>query len=231
LKKLGQQVTVVELFPRLLPRQLDNDGSIILKNHIASRGIDIVLGTKTVEVLGKNTVSGILLDNGETIHGDVLLLFASTRSNIELAWKTGIKVNRGVVVDEHLLTSVENVYTIGDVTGFKGTTYHIIPVAIEQARIAAANILGNDNNVYTGTIPSNTLNVVDVELTSIGLINPQDPKYEEIKETDRKKRRLQKTRLKQRKNRGSNTPRCQKSGHLTKEADCSRNRHNQTQKN
>jgi nitrite reductase (NADH) large subunit len=48
LRKLGQQVRVVELFSRLLPRQLDPDGATILKNRIASRGIDIVLGAKTV---------------------------------------------------------------------------------------------------------------------------------------------------------------------------------------
>jgi len=187
LKKLGQKVTIVEMFPRLLPRQLDADGAAILKYHIASHGIDVVLGAKTIEILGESTVSGILLDSGETIHGDIVLFSAGIRSNIKLVSKAGIKANRGVIVDDHLRTSAEDVYAVGAVAEFKGTVYGTIPAAMEQARIAAANILGADHNIYTGTVPSNTLNVVNVDLTSIGVINPEDPTYEEIKETNPKK--------------------------------------------
>jgi nitrite reductase (NADH) large subunit len=186
LRTLGQQVTVVELFPRLLPRQLDADGATILKKRIESHGIGIVLGAKTVEVLG-SPVSGILLDSGETIQGELVLISAGIRSNIELASESGIKVNRGIVVDGHLRTSAEDIYAVGDVAEYEGTVYGIIPAAIEQATIAAANMLGNKQNVYTGTVPSNTLKVVGIDLTSIGIVNPEDPKYEEIKKSDMKK--------------------------------------------
>jgi len=186
LKKLGQNVTVVELFPRLLPRQLDADGSAILKKRIGSRGIDIVLGAKTVEILGRDAVSGVLLDSGETIHGDLVLFSAGMRSNIELALEAGIKVNRGVVVDGHLRTSADDVYAVGDAAEFGGTVYGIIPAAMEQASIAAANMLGEEHSVYAGTIPSNTLKIVDIDLTSMGLVNPEEPKYEEIKKIDKK---------------------------------------------
>jgi len=187
LKKLGQQVRVVELFPRLLPKQLDPDGATILKNRIASRGIDIVLGAKTVEILGKETVSGILLDRGETISGDLVLISAGMRSNTELALEAGIKVNRGIVVDRNLRTSADDVYAVGDAAEFEGRVYGIIPAALEQASIAAANMLGEEDNIYAGTVPSNTLKVVDVELTSMGLVNPEESRYEEIKKTDKKK--------------------------------------------
>lgn len=187
LKKLGQQVTVVEMFPRLLPRQLDPDGATILKNRIASRGIDIVLGVKTVEILGRETVSGILLDSGEELSGDLVLISAGMRSNTGLALEAGIKVNRGVVVDGYLRTSADDVYAVGDVAEFEGIVYGIIPAALEQASIAAANMLGEEHNVYTGTIPSNILKIVDVELTSMGLVNPEEPKYEEVKKADKKK--------------------------------------------
>jgi nitrite reductase (NADH) large subunit len=158
-----------------------------LKNRIASRGIDIVLGAKTVEILGKETVSGILLDRGETISGDLVLISAGMRSNTELALEAGIKVNRGIVVDRNLRTSADDVYAVGDVSEFEGRVYGIIPAALEQASIAAANMLGEEDNIYAGTVPSNTLKVVDVELTSIGLVNPKESRYEEIKKTDKKK--------------------------------------------
>jgi nitrite reductase (NADH) large subunit len=187
LSKLRHHVTVVELSSRLLPRQLDPDGATILKNHLASRGINIVLGAKTVEFLGKETVSGIMLERGETVSGDMVLISAGTQSNTELALEAGIKVNRGVVVDKHLKTSANDVYAVGDVAEFEGKVYGIIPAALEQATIAAANMLGTKEKVYAGTVPSNTLQVVDVELSSIGLVNPTDPKYEEIKKADKKK--------------------------------------------
>ncbi|PVX24794.1 MAG: NAD(P)/FAD-dependent oxidoreductase [Candidatus Bathyarchaeum sp.] len=187
LKKRGQQVTIIEMFPRLLPRQLDNDGATILKNHIETRGINIVLGAKTAEILGKNTVSGIMLDGGETIHGEIILISAGIKPNIELALESGIKVNRGIVVDNHLKTSANDIYAAGDIAEFKGTVYGIIPAAMEQAKTAATNMLNEKQDTYNGTIPSNTLKIIDLDMTSVGIVNPTEPKYEEIKETDQKK--------------------------------------------
>lgn len=186
LQKLGHHVTVVELSPRLLPKQLDPEGATILKTKLTSRGINIVLGAKTVEILGKKTVSGIMLECGETISGDLILISAGTQPNTKLALDAGIKVNRGIVVDEQMKTSAKDVYAVGDVAEFKGKIYGIIPAAIEQATIAAANMLG-EQIFYAGTIPTNTLKVTDMELSSIGLVNPEDPKYTEIKHTDKTK--------------------------------------------
>ncbi len=187
LRKLGQHVEVVEIFPRLLPRQLDQDGATILKDRIQTRDISIVLGVKTEEILGKKTVSGILLDNGEELSGDLVLVSAGVRSNTDLAVNSGIKVEKGVVVDEHVQTSVNDVYAAGDVAEFRGRVYGIIPAALEQANIAAINMLEKEKRVYKGTIPSNTLKIVGVDLTSLGLVNPEGPQYEEVKKTDKGK--------------------------------------------
>jgi nitrite reductase (NADH) large subunit len=187
LRKLGQQVEVVELLSRLLPRQLDQAGADILKNRIAARGIDIVLGAKTEEISGSEIVSGISLDSGETVSGDLVLISAGMRPNSQLAVKAGIKINRGVVVDRFLRSSADSIYAIGDVAEFEGRVYGIIPAALEQAKIAATNLMGEQQTVYPGTIPSNTLDIVGIDLTSIGIINPQNAKYEEITKIDEEK--------------------------------------------
>lgn len=187
LRKLGQHVEVVEMFRQLLPKQLDQEGAAILKNHIASRGIDFDLGVKTVEILGKNTVSAILLDSGREISGELVLISAGMRSNIQLASEAGITVNKGVVINNYLQTSADDVYAVGDVAEFEGRVYGIIPAALEQARIAATNLLEEEQTVYNGTIPSNTLAIVGTDLTSIGIVNPEETKYEEIKRTDNEK--------------------------------------------
>ena len=187
LRKLSQQVEVVEIFPRLLPRQLDQDGATILKDRIETRGINIVLGVKTEEILGKNAVSGILLDNGKELSGNLILISAGVRSNTDLAVEGGIKVDKGVVVGQYLQTSVNDVYAAGDVAEFEGRVYGIIPAAMEQANIAAMNMLEKEKQLYKGTIPSNTLKIVGIDLTSMGLVNPEGPRYEEVKKIDKEK--------------------------------------------
>lgn len=187
LRKLGQQVEVVEIFPRLLPRQLDQDGATILKDQIETRGINIVLGVKTEEILGKKTVSGILLDNGKELSSNLVLISAGVKPNTDLAVEARIKVDKGVVVDQYLETSVNNVYAAGDIAEVQGRVYGIIPAALEQAKIAAINILEKEKQNYKGTIPSNTLKIAGIDLTSIGIVNPEGPQYEEIRKIDKEK--------------------------------------------
>ncbi len=183
LRKLGQQVQVVEIFPRLLPKQLDQDGATVLKDRIAALGIGFVLGVKTTEILGEKSVAGIALDNGQQLTGDFVLISAGIRSNTELASKAGLKVDRGVVVDQYLQTSEHDIYAAGDAAEFEGGVYGIIPAALDQAKIAALNMLKGNTSTYKGTIPSNTLKIVGIDLTSLGLVNPEDPRLEEIKKT------------------------------------------------
>jgi nitrite reductase (NADH) large subunit len=187
LNKLGQQVTVVEMFSRLLPKQLDEKGATLLKKKVESRGIKIVLGAKITEVLGNSKVTAIMLENGKKVYGNLLLFSAGIRSNIGLALESGIKTNRGVIVDNQLRTSVDGIYASGDVAEFEEKVYGIIPAAIEQAKIAATNIIGKEPQRYTGTVVSNTLRVINIELTSIGIVNPEDKKLEEIQEIDKQK--------------------------------------------
>jgi nitrite reductase (NADH) large subunit len=185
LRKLGQQVAVVEIRPRLLPMQLDKDGSEILEDWLRDLGVNIVLGVKTTEILGKEAVEGVSLDNGKEIPGELALISAGVRPNIQLAAEAGLKVNRGIIVDEYLRTSAEDVYACGDVVEFQGQVYGIIPPAVEQANIASANMLEGEKNVYKGTIHTTSLKVSGISLTSMGLVNPEGSQYEEIRKVDR----------------------------------------------
>jgi nitrite reductase (NADH) large subunit len=187
LRKLGLQVDIAELFPRLLPRQLDQEGASLLKDRIEARGINVMLGVKTEEILGNKSVSGILLDNGKVSSGNLVLISAGVRSNTLLAASAGIKVDKGVIVDKFLQTSSNDVYAAGDVAEFKGRVYGIIPAAIDQAKIAAMNMVEEERQVYKGTMLSNTLKIVGIDLISIGLINPEDDRYEELKTIDKRK--------------------------------------------
>ncbi|MGQ4915344.1 MAG: NAD(P)/FAD-dependent oxidoreductase [Candidatus Asgardarchaeia archaeon] len=187
LKQRNLSVKVFEYFNRLLPRQLDDDGAKILQKKIEKLGVEVVTNARIAEILHDNgKVKGISFEDGKTFDGDVVLIAAGIRSNIQLARDAGLKVNRGVVVNEYLETSEKGIYAIGDLAETNGRVYGIIPAAIDQAKIVAKNILGN-NVEYKGTIPSNTLHVMGIEVTSIGEAQPKEAEYEKLKNIDYEK--------------------------------------------
>ncbi len=184
--QLGSKVTVVEFFSRLLPRQLDEEGASIFRTQVEKIGIEVLLAKETVEILGNERVNGILFKDGIKIDTDLVLFSAGIKPNIGLGQTAGLKVSKGIVVDEHLMTSEPDIYACGDCAEFQGRIYGIIPAAIDQAKVVAQNILGK-NIIYAGTIPANTLKVVGIDLTSIGLISADSPQCEEVKKADSEK--------------------------------------------
>lgn len=183
LKALGLNVTVIEFFPRLLPRQLDGDGAGILKRLIENMGINVFLNSATSEILGNGEARGILLSDHQRVNGELILISAGIRSNIDLAKQAGIAVNKGIVVNNYLATNFSNIYAAGDVAEHQGRIYGIIPAALEQSEAAAMNMLGEAVE-YQGTVPSNTLKVVGVDLISMGIVNPEEDGYEELRMID-----------------------------------------------
>ncbi len=172
LRKLGKQVTVVEFFPRLLPRQLDVDGANRLQSIMEGLGFSFRLGAKTQEISGENKAEGVLLEGGETLPADMVLVSAGVRPNLELAQTLGLSHDKGIQVDDHLKTNREDVYAAGDVAEFRGMPYGIWPAAMEQGKIAGTNMAGGDSR-YDGTTMANSLKVVGVDLASAGNIDAE----------------------------------------------------------
>ena len=184
LRKLGQQVQVIGGQPRLLPMQLDQQGSSMLRDHLETLGIESKLGVKIDEILGKDAVSGVSFDNGEEVSGGLVLVATGVEPNAQLAAASGIKVNKGIVVDQYLQTSASSVFAAGDVCEFQGQVYGIIPPAVDQARVASMNVLKKESYIYRGSTRFTTLKVSDISITSIGLANLEKSGYEEIRRID-----------------------------------------------
>lgn len=174
------EVEVVEFFERLLPRQLDVHGASLLQSQIEKIGIKVHLGLATEEILGQDEVTGLRFKGGEEIKADMAVVAAGVRSNILLAKEAGLETDRGLVVNDYLQTSNPEIYAAGDVAQYQGSVYGIIPAAFNQARMAAFNVSG-EKKKYEGTILSNTLKVVGIDLTSIGLVNPEEGSFEELR--------------------------------------------------
>jgi len=182
----GAEVRVVEFFPRLLPRQLDAEGASVLQSQIEKMGIHVQLGVVTEEILGKENIKGLKLKGGDELDAEAAIVAAGVRPNIQLASEAGLDTDKGIIVDDYLRTSHEDIYAAGDNVQHNDRIYGIIPASFNQARTAAFNIAGQEKK-YTGTVPSNTLKVVGLDLTAIGIVNPEGEAHTEIRKADAKK--------------------------------------------
>jgi nitrite reductase (NADH) large subunit len=173
LKKLGLEITVVEFFPRLLPRQLDGEGGHRLQNILEDRGFSFKLDAITRTIEGNDEVEGVTLENGEFIAADMVVISAGVNPKLDLAIQLGLDCNRGIKVDKKMRTSLPDIYAAGDSVEFDGRTYGIWPAALEQGKIAGTNISGGDVT-YEGTTLSSTLKVAGIELASAGEIDNEN---------------------------------------------------------
>jgi len=180
MKSRGARVDVVEFFDRLLPRQLDIQGASLLKAQVENMGINVHLGLATEEILGQNDVRGLRFKGEREIEMDMAIVAAGVRPNIRLAKEAGLETDRGLVTDDYLQSSNPKIFGAGDVIQHRGRVYGIIPSSFNQARVVASNILGKKEK-YEGTVPSNTLKVAGLDLTSVGLVNPEEGTSEEFR--------------------------------------------------
>ena len=174
IKNCNLDTTVVEFFPRLLPRQLDLDCGGILKKEIENMGINVELDAATEEIITNGTVKGIKIKDGREIEGDIVLIQAGIRATIDLAKNAKLDTNRGIIVNQFLETSVEDIYAVGDNIEYNSQTWGIIPACLEQSKVVAASVIGKKDIEYKGTIPKNTLKIVGIDLTSVGVYDPED---------------------------------------------------------
>lgn len=132
--ELGVPVTIVEALPRILAT-LDECISDYLTPVYAKRGVNILTSTKVTAIEGNEVV----LDNGERLQGDKILVCVGRRANIQgLEALTDLEYNRGaVVVDDFMRTNLNNVYAAGDVTG----KIMLAHVASRQAEVAVGRML------------------------------------------------------------------------------------------
>lgn len=172
IRKLGKKVTVVEFFPRLLPRQLDGDGANRLQGIMEDMGFSFRLGAKTQEITGEKTIDGVLLEGGERLKAEMVIISAGVRPNMELAESLGLEMDKGIKVDDHLKTNHAGIFAAGDVAEYKGMPYGIWPAAMEQGKIAGIRMAGGEA-VYQGTTMANTLKVVGIDLASAGNIDAE----------------------------------------------------------
>ena len=142
LKKGGLEVKVLEVAPVLMGRQLDAGSAELLKNVAMRNGVEIRTGVSVEAIEGEDHVTGVRIAGGETFPADLVIVSAGVRANAALAGNIGAEVERGVVVNARMETSIPDVYACGDCAQYQGVNYAIWPEAVEQGKTAGANAAG-----------------------------------------------------------------------------------------
>lgn len=172
LHRLGLRVRVIHRAPALLTGQLDAHGGELLARYFEGLGIGVELDAATTLIEGGGTAEGLTLADGRTLPLDVLVVCAGIRANVELARAAGLEVNRGVVVDERMRTSDPLIYAAGDVAELPGQIAGLWPIAVAQAEVAAANVIGEERT-FERRPPVTVLKGVGLDVTAAGAVEPE----------------------------------------------------------
>ncbi|NWF96471.1 MAG: NAD(P)/FAD-dependent oxidoreductase [Candidatus Thorarchaeota archaeon] len=184
MKARGRELVVINNIARLLPQQLDDGASSMLAERLKATGLELLLGFNCEQIIGHESVTGVMSSGGDKVKGDMVVIAAGVRPNKTVAQESGLLCGRGVKVDSTMKTSADGVYAAGDCIEWNGQTWGIIPAALETGRVAAQNIVQHGSAAFDGIVPSNTLQVAGIDLTSLGVINPLSTEYESIVSSD-----------------------------------------------
>lgn len=169
LAQRGMNVSVVHLMDCLMERQLDSAAGYLLTQALAARGVETILSADSDEILGdQGVVTGLKLKDGRVLPCSLLVMAVGIRPNTSLARAAGLKVERGVVVDDQLRTSDPKIFALGECAQHRGVTYGLVAPIWDMSRALASLLTGEESAAFEGTILSTRLKVSGVDVFSAG---------------------------------------------------------------
>ena len=175
LRRLGLEVTVLEVMPQLMSRQLDDLTAQVLARQLAAQGISLKLGAQITRI----TPDQVELQSGESIPAQVVIVSAGVRANTALAQAAGLTCGRGVTVDEGMRTSDPAVFACGDCAELNGVNLALWSEAMGQGKTAGANAAG-DSAAYHGENAPMTMSALGLSLVSMGDCGKGEGPYEVV---------------------------------------------------
>jgi NAD(P)H-nitrite reductase large subunit len=173
IKAAPLKYTVVEIADQVMPQLLDETGGNALERGMREKGIDVLLGDSVSAVERRNGGYGVTLGSAKTFDADMIVCGTGVRPNIDFLSGSQIKLANGVVTDEHQQTNIPDVYAAGDcaethdfLSGDR-VVHAIWPTAIDQGRVAGANMAG-DRQAYPGSLSWNVTELFGLASASVG---------------------------------------------------------------
>jgi nitrite reductase (NADH) large subunit len=165
----GCATSVIHLVDRLMERQLDGAAAALLAPSIAGLGVDVRLEHATAEIVAGSDgrVSGLRFVDTTILDCDLVVVAVGIAPHVALARETGLSVDRGVVVDDRMVSSHPRVLAVGECAQHRGVVHGIVAPIHDQAKVAAQTLTGGDA-VYEGSIPTAKLKVMGIDLVTAG---------------------------------------------------------------
>lgn len=167
LMRAGAKITILEAAPQIIGRQIDASSAAALKKTIESMGAACYEGVSIAAIEGDTEVSGVRLSDGRFFSADFVVVSCGNRANVQIAKEAGIAVERAIVVDQHMQTSMPDIYACGDCAQFNSVNLQLWQEASGQGRIAGANAVG-DTLCYTDQLLGLSLEGFGITMFAIG---------------------------------------------------------------
>lgn len=178
LAKRGVKLTVVEMEDRMVSRMMDANGGNLIKQWCIDRGVNVLTSTKVVGVeergAGASSLFWVKCEPGEPLEADLIVVATGVKPVTDFLEGSGIESDFGIMVNDHLQTTVPEVYAAGDCAQGRDfsdgswSVQAIQPTAAEHARIAAQNMAGMRTK-HQGSLNMNVLATLGLISTSYGL--------------------------------------------------------------
>ncbi len=174
-KKIGLNISIIEKASHLWPIGFDRKVARIVENKIKENGIHIYLNEEIVEFKGEEKkLTTVVLKSGQELPADIAIVTIGMRPNIDFLLNSGIKVDKGVLVDMKMKTNIPNIFAAGDVAQIYDRLYDCPKLhptwgnAKKQGKIAAVNMTGGDIS-YQGTIPIQSIKIFGFTAIAVGI--------------------------------------------------------------
>lgn len=175
LHSLGMDVTIVEMAGQVLT-PVDFPIAAILQQHIRSKGVKLQLNTAVSGFEQTENGQKVMLNNGQELDADVVILSIGVKPDTKLAAEAGLKIGeaRGIYVNEYMQTSDPDIYAVGDAIEFtnpitnKSMVTYLAGPANKQGRICADNLVFGHHKKYIGSINTAIVKVFDMTVATAG---------------------------------------------------------------
>ncbi|KPA23583.1 Nitrite reductase (NAD(P)H) [Shimia sp. SK013] len=164
----GVDVTVVHIMGHLMERQLDEAAGYLLRKALVDKGITVKCSANSKEILGENgKVKALLLDDGTELPCDLLVMAVGIRPSVGLAAEAGLATGRGIHVDDQMVTSDENILSLGECVEHNGDIFGLVAPIFDQAKVIAKTLAG-EQAAFSNKEVATKLKVTGCDLFSAG---------------------------------------------------------------
>lgn len=173
LRKLKIKLTIVEVAPILLPQLLDDAAGALFLKAVRDEGVTVKTGAMVAGLAPAGSGIRVSLKDGDAFDVDMAVVATGVKPSLHCLQNAAIDVNKGVLVNEYLQSSRADVYAAGDVAetpdflSDERSIYAIWPTAVEQGRVAGANMAGA-GQAYPGSLGMNVVELFNVTLAQLG---------------------------------------------------------------